>query len=49
VLIGCAALLVMAAVWTLLGLRGLPLVLVELVALAVMLAGDRLYSAQADR
>lgn len=48
VLIGCAALLVMAAAWTA-GLRGAPLALVELVALGVMLVGDRLYSAQADR
>jgi hypothetical protein len=49
VLIGGAGLLVMAASWAVLGLRGLPLALVELVALGVMLAGDRLYSAQADR
>jgi hypothetical protein len=49
VLIGCAALLVMAAAWTVLGLRGVPLILVELAALAMMLGGDRLYSARADR
>jgi hypothetical protein len=49
VLVGCAGLLVMAAAWAVFGLRGLPLVLVELVALGVMLAGNRLYSAQAER
>ncbi len=49
VLIGCIGLLVMVAAWTVFGLRGLPLVFVELVALGVMLAGNRLYSAQADR
>jgi hypothetical protein len=49
VLIGCAALLVMVAAWTVFGLRGLPLALVELVALGVILAADRLYSAQANR
>jgi hypothetical protein len=49
VLIGCTALLVMAAAWAVFGLRGLPLVLVELVALGAMLGGNRLYSAQADR
>jgi hypothetical protein len=49
VLIGGAALLVMVAAWTVFGLRGLPLAFVELVALGVILAADRLYSAQADR
>jgi hypothetical protein len=49
VLIGCAGLLVMATAWAVFGLRGLPLVLVELVALGAMLGGDRLYSAQAER
>jgi hypothetical protein len=48
-LIGCAALLVIAAAWTVLGLRGLPLILVELVALGAMFGGYRLYSSQADR
>ncbi|HET7486209.1 MAG TPA: nuclease-related domain-containing protein [Solirubrobacterales bacterium] len=38
-----------AAAWTVLGLRGLPLVLVELAAMGTMLGGYRLYSAQADR
>jgi hypothetical protein len=49
VLIACAALLAMATAWTVFGLRGMPLLLVELVAVGAMLAGDRLYSAQADR
>ena len=48
-MIGVAGLLVMAASWAVLGLRGLPLALVEFVALGVMLAGDRFYSAQAGR
>jgi len=38
----------MAVAWAA-GLRGLPLVSVELAAIAVMLAGDRTYSIQADR
>jgi hypothetical protein len=49
VLIACAALLAMAVAWTVFGLRGMPLLLIELVALGVMLGGYRLYSAQADR
>ncbi len=49
VLIGCAALLVMVAAWTMFGLRGLPLALLGLVALRVILAAGRLYSAQAGR
>jgi nuclease-like protein len=49
VLIGCAGLLVMATAWAVLGLRGLPLALVELVALGVMLGANHLYSAQSDR
>ena len=48
-MIGVAGLLAMAASWAVLSLRGLPLALVELVALGVMIGGTRLYSAQADR
>jgi len=48
VLIAFAALLTMLIAWSA-GLRGMPLALVELGAIAAMLTGNRLYSDQSDR
>lgn len=49
VLIGVIALLTIVVAWDVLGLRGVPLVLVELGAIGAMLIGNRLYQDQADR
>jgi len=49
VLIGVLALLTIAVAWSILGLRGIPLIPVELGAIGAMLIGDRLYQDQADR
>lgn len=49
VLLGGAALLAILVAWLGFGLGGMPLVLFELAAIGVILAGDHVYSKQADR
>lgn len=49
VLVAVIALLTIVVAWDVLGLRGVPLVLVELAAIGTMLIGNRLYQDQADR
>jgi hypothetical protein len=49
VLLGVGILAIAAIAWAVFGLRGLPIVGLELVAICLMVALDRLYSPQADR
>jgi len=48
-LLGAGLLAITAVTWVVFGLRGLPFVLIELIAVCLMLALYRLYSSQADR